>query len=160
MLRCGTAVWGPRWPEPGGRVGVSIDCALGIAPWKAKTLGRWPRVSARWSPPTRLPLPGTLLRQLLESKYGKAHDCAFVKRDIPGKTLVSLNILYHHYGMRRCAACLWGWEGSPMQELSPAAHCSSAGLLPHSSSTGETGAGDDRDSCRRPRLLQLPHVGG
>lgn len=41
-------------------------------------------------------LDGDTLLGLIEAKYGKKHDVAFVRRDIPGKTLVSLNI-YHAY---------------------------------------------------------------
>ena len=43
-----------------------------------------------------LGLDGETLLALIEAKYGKKHDVAFVRRDIPGKTLVSLNI-YHAY---------------------------------------------------------------
>lgn len=41
-------------------------------------------------------LDGETLLALIEAKYGKKHDVSFVRRDIPGKTLVSLNI-YHAY---------------------------------------------------------------
>jgi hypothetical protein len=41
-------------------------------------------------------LDGEKLLQLIEAKFGKKHDVSFVRRDIPGKTLVSLNI-YHAY---------------------------------------------------------------
>jgi hypothetical protein len=41
-------------------------------------------------------LSGEALIELIRAKYGKKHDVAFVRRDIPGKTLVSLNI-YHAY---------------------------------------------------------------
>lgn len=41
-------------------------------------------------------LTGTRLLDLIYAKYGKKHDMSFVKRDIPGKTIVSLNI-YHAY---------------------------------------------------------------
>jgi hypothetical protein len=43
-----------------------------------------------------LELDGEKLLQLIEAKFGKKHDVSFVRRDIPGKTLVSLNI-YHAY---------------------------------------------------------------
>jgi hypothetical protein len=43
-----------------------------------------------------LGLSGETLIELIRAKYGKKHDVAFVRRDIPGKTLVSLNI-YHAY---------------------------------------------------------------
>jgi len=41
-------------------------------------------------------LDGEMLLQLIEAKFGKKHDVSFVRRDIPGKTLVSLNV-YHAY---------------------------------------------------------------
>ena len=43
-----------------------------------------------------LGMSGETLIELIRAKYGKKHDVAFVRRDIPGKTLVSLNI-YHAY---------------------------------------------------------------
>eukprot|EP01023_Acetabularia_acetabulum_P003421 TRINITY_DN11432_c0_g2_i3.p2 TRINITY_DN11432_c0_g2~~TRINITY_DN11432_c0_g2_i3.p2 ORF type:complete len:281 (+),score=43.27 TRINITY_DN11432_c0_g2_i3:57-899(+) len=33
-------------------------------------------------------------RQLIKSKYGKSYDVSIARRDIPGKTLVSLNIMW------------------------------------------------------------------
>jgi hypothetical protein len=39
---------------------------------------------------------GETLLDLIEAKFGKKHDVSFVRRDIPGKTLVSLNV-YHAY---------------------------------------------------------------
>lgn len=47
-------------------------------------------------PEEYLGLDGETLLELIEAKYGKKHDVSFVRRDIPGKTLVSLNI-YHAY---------------------------------------------------------------
>ena len=41
-------------------------------------------------------LDGEMLLNLVEAKFGKKHDVSFVRRDIPGKTLVSLNV-YHAY---------------------------------------------------------------
>lgn len=41
-------------------------------------------------------LDGEMLLELIEAKFGKKHDVSFVRRDIPGKTLVSLNV-YHAY---------------------------------------------------------------
>ena len=41
-------------------------------------------------------LDGETLLNLIEAKFGKKHDVSFVRRDIPGKTLVSLNV-YHAY---------------------------------------------------------------
>lgn len=45
-------------------------------------------------------LSGTLLADLIYAKYGKKHDVSFVRRDIPGKTLVSLNIYHAYLGQR------------------------------------------------------------
>ena len=41
-------------------------------------------------------LDGGMLLNLIEAKFGKKHDVSFVRRDIPGKTLVCLNV-YHAY---------------------------------------------------------------
>lgn len=46
------------------------------------------------------PLSGAALADLIYEKYGKRHDVGFVRRDIPGKTLVSLNIYHAHLGQR------------------------------------------------------------
>ena len=43
---------------------------------------------------------GKELIELIYSKYGKQHDVSFVRRDIPGKTLVSLNLYHAHIGQR------------------------------------------------------------
>ncbi|KAI8113752.1 hypothetical protein M9435_003744 [Picochlorum sp. BPE23] len=45
-------------------------------------------------------LTGDDLVSLIKDKYGKKHDVAFVKRDIPGKTLVCLNIYHAHLGQK------------------------------------------------------------
>ena len=45
-------------------------------------------------------LDGRALRELVLLKYGKQHDLAFVRRDIPGKTIISLNIYHAHVGQR------------------------------------------------------------
>ena len=45
-------------------------------------------------------LSGRVLSELLYKKYGKMHDVSFVRRDIPGKTLVSLNIYHAYLGQR------------------------------------------------------------
>eukprot|EP01025_Chloroclados_australasicus_P025839 TRINITY_DN2572_c0_g1_i4.p1 TRINITY_DN2572_c0_g1~~TRINITY_DN2572_c0_g1_i4.p1 ORF type:complete len:261 (+),score=27.97 TRINITY_DN2572_c0_g1_i4:113-895(+) len=39
-------------------------------------------------------LTGIEFRQLIKSKYGKSYDISIARRDIPGKTLVSLNIMW------------------------------------------------------------------
>lgn len=43
---------------------------------------------------------GESLIELIANKYGKRHDVSFVRRDIPGKTLVSMNIYHAHEGQR------------------------------------------------------------
>ncbi|PNH04303.1 hypothetical protein TSOC_009553, partial [Tetrabaena socialis] len=48
----------------------------------------------------RQPLSGVELRQLIFTKYGKNFDVSFVRRDIPGKTFVFLNIMWVHLGQR------------------------------------------------------------
>lgn len=45
-------------------------------------------------------LTGAELLELIYAKYGKKHDVAFVRRDIPGKTLVSLNLYHAYLGQR------------------------------------------------------------
>lgn len=69
-------------------------------------------------------LTGDVLRDLIVRKYGKMHDVGFVRRDIPGKTLVSLNIYHAHLGQRSfpmreedyldkldgVAMCLLAWD--------------------------------------------------
>lgn len=45
-------------------------------------------------------LTGAELSDLIYAKYGKRHDVSFVRRDIPGKTLVCLNIYHAHIGQR------------------------------------------------------------
>jgi len=79
-------------------------------------------------------LTGELLKELLMQKYGKSFDMSFVRRDLPGKTFVSLNIFYAHLGQRSfpmtekeysdkldgIAALLsmWGQSDKVYQELS------------------------------------------
>lgn len=48
----------------------------------------------------RQPLTAAELRQLIYSKYGKTYDVSFVRRDIPGKTFVCLNIMWTHLEQR------------------------------------------------------------
>ena len=48
----------------------------------------------------RQPLTGSTLSTLLYTKYGKRYDVGFVRRDIPGKTLISLNIYHAHLSQR------------------------------------------------------------
>lgn len=55
---------------------------------------------ARLASPTESSSTGRELIELIFSKYGKEHDVSFVRRDIPGKTLVSLNIYHAHLGQR------------------------------------------------------------
>lgn len=45
-------------------------------------------------------LNGGLLLDYIYQKYGKKHDVSFVKRDIPGKTIVSFNIYHAYLGQR------------------------------------------------------------
>jgi len=44
--------------------------------------------------------PPQEVRRLLMSKYGKLYDLSFAKRSIPGKTFVSLNVMWLHLGQR------------------------------------------------------------
>ncbi len=46
------------------------------------------------------PCPAAELRQLIYTKYGKTYDVSFVRRDIPGKTFVCLNIMWTHLEQR------------------------------------------------------------
>jgi hypothetical protein len=39
------------------------------------------------------PLSGDEMRELIWSKYGKAYDVSFARRDVPGKAFVCLNIM-------------------------------------------------------------------
>ncbi|GIL51746.1 hypothetical protein Vafri_7671 [Volvox africanus] len=48
----------------------------------------------------RKPLSAQELRQLIFTKYGKTYDVSFVRRDIPGKTFVCLNIMWNHLEQR------------------------------------------------------------
>ncbi|GIL92528.1 hypothetical protein Vretifemale_20045 [Volvox reticuliferus] len=48
----------------------------------------------------RKPLSAQELRQLIYTKYGKTYDVSFVRRDIPGKTFVCLNIMWNHLEQR------------------------------------------------------------
>ncbi|GFR40741.1 hypothetical protein Agub_g1351, partial [Astrephomene gubernaculifera] len=48
----------------------------------------------------RQPLTGAELRELIYTKYGKTYDVSFVRRDIPGKTFVCLNIMWSHLEQR------------------------------------------------------------
>ncbi|PSC72917.1 hypothetical protein C2E20_3892 [Micractinium conductrix] len=46
-------------------------------------------------------LSGPLLRELIETKWGKTYDLSFVRRDLPlGKTLICLNVMWMHLGQR------------------------------------------------------------
>lgn len=45
-------------------------------------------------------LSGVILADLIYAKYGKKHDVSFVRRDIPGKTIVSLLIYHAFLGQR------------------------------------------------------------
>lgn len=47
-----------------------------------------------WSPTT--PLTGAVLQALVLAKYGTQYDLSIVKRDIPGRTLVRLNVMWQH----------------------------------------------------------------
>lgn len=46
------------------------------------------------------PLSAEELRNLIYTKYGKTYDLSFVRRDIPGKTFVSLNVMWQHLEQR------------------------------------------------------------
>lgn len=49
----------------------------------------------------RASLTGPLLRELMETKWGKAYDLSFVRRDLPlGKTLICLNVMWTHIEQR------------------------------------------------------------
>jgi hypothetical protein len=37
-----------------------------------------------------------MLRDAIEQKYGKTYDLSIVRRQIPGKTLVALNVMWTH----------------------------------------------------------------
>jgi len=39
------------------------------------------------------PLTGEEMRELIWTKYGKAYDVSFARRDVPGKAFVCLNIM-------------------------------------------------------------------
>ncbi|KAL4442932.1 hypothetical protein ABPG77_008423 [Micractinium sp. CCAP 211/92] len=46
-------------------------------------------------------LTGPLLRELIETKWGKSYDLSFVRRDLPlGKTLICLNVMWTHLEQR------------------------------------------------------------
>jgi len=45
-------------------------------------------------------LTATELRELLYKKYGKSCDLSFVRRDLPGKAIVSLNVMWLHLEQR------------------------------------------------------------
>jgi hypothetical protein len=45
-------------------------------------------------------LTGPALAELVFNKFDKWHDVGIVRRDIPGKTLVTLNIYHAHLGQR------------------------------------------------------------
>ncbi|GAX81528.1 hypothetical protein CEUSTIGMA_g8956.t1 [Chlamydomonas eustigma] len=47
-----------------------------------------------------VPLTAEELRLLIFQKYGKSHDMSLVRRDIPGKTFVSLNVMWSHLEQR------------------------------------------------------------
>lgn len=51
-------------------------------------------------PPPQVPLTADELRRLIFSKYNKSHDMSIVRRDIPGKTFVCLNIMWNHLEQR------------------------------------------------------------
>ncbi len=42
------------------------------------------------------PLTGTVLQAMVYAKYGLQYDLSIVKRDIPGRTLVRLNVMWQH----------------------------------------------------------------
>jgi len=48
----------------------------------------------------RAMLTGPSLAELVFKKYEKWHDVGIVRRDIPGKTLVTLNVYHAHLGQR------------------------------------------------------------
>jgi Domain of unknown function (DUF3067) len=50
--------------------------------------------------PSRAMLTGPTLAELVYNKYEKWHDVGIVRRDIPGKTLVTLNVYHAHLGQR------------------------------------------------------------
>lgn len=61
------------------------------AEW-ASSLGREAPVAER-QPDV---LSGAVLKQLVHRKYGKYYDLSIVRRDIPGRTLVRLNVMWTH----------------------------------------------------------------
>ncbi|MEW5302045.1 MAG: hypothetical protein WDW38_008676 [Sanguina aurantia] len=46
------------------------------------------------------PLTGPELRRLLFTKFGKTYDLSFIRRDIPGKTFIALNVMWTHLEQR------------------------------------------------------------
>ncbi len=56
--------------------------------------------SSQESSSSREMLTGPALAELVFNKYEKWHDIGIVRRDIPGKTLVTLNIYHAHLGQR------------------------------------------------------------
>ena len=52
------------------------------------------------APQPQVPLTADELRSLIFKKYNKSHDMSIVRRDIPGKTFVCLNIMWSHMEQR------------------------------------------------------------
>ncbi|KAG7669270.1 hypothetical protein Ndes2526B_g05569 [Nannochloris sp. 'desiccata'] len=57
-------------------------------------------IGAASSSSSREMLTGPALAELVYNKYEKWHDVGIVRRDIPGKTLVTLNVYHAHLGQR------------------------------------------------------------
>ncbi|GLI69234.1 hypothetical protein VaNZ11_013809 [Volvox africanus] len=78
-----------------GDLAAALNCRIGqIA---ASTLSHDGEVA---EDEMRKPLSAQELRQLIFTKYGKTYDVSFVRRDIPGKTFVCLNIMWSHLEQR------------------------------------------------------------
>lgn len=74
--------------------GVHDDSDLHRSPAARYTeLGGAPQSDA-FAPTT--PLTGAVLQELVLAKYGMQYDLSIVKRDIPGRTLVRLNVMWQH----------------------------------------------------------------
>lgn len=58
------------------------------------------RVRQMQGEPPVPPLTAEEIKTLLNRKYGKSYDITLVRRDIPGKTLVALNVMWLHLEQR------------------------------------------------------------
>jgi hypothetical protein len=71
-----------------------------ISPLEESTGESTGSASSSSSSISRASLTGPALAELVFNKYEKWHDVGIVRRDIPGKTLVTLNVYHAHLGQR------------------------------------------------------------